>query len=92
MLGANQAPQPLAQSLGLTPADIVTLVRFAERDARRGRLTDAIETLRVAVVLDPREVQAWDALAHCLDLSGDASQAASAARVSQKIRELEVGR
>jgi Tfp pilus assembly protein PilF len=42
----------------------------------------------VAIVLDPRELSAWDALARCFEKTGDASRAASAARVAAKIREL----
>jgi Flp pilus assembly protein TadD len=75
-------------SLGLRPGDVATIVHFAERDARRGRLKEAIETLRVAAVLDPRELCVWDALALCFDKVGDASRAASAARVAAKIREI----
>jgi Tfp pilus assembly protein PilF len=67
---------------------VAAVVRFAERDARRGLWNEAIETLRVAIVLDPRELSAWDALARCFEKTGDASRAASAARVAAKIREL----
>jgi Flp pilus assembly protein TadD len=84
----SAVPQPLALSLGLRPGDVAAVVRFAERDAARGRLVEAVETLRVAIILDPRELAAWDALACCFDRMGDASRAASAARVAWKVRQL----
>ena len=84
-LGEGRA-RPLAVSLGLMPGDVATLVRFAERDERRGKTAEALETLRVAAVLDPRELSVWDALARCLRESGDNGRAASAARVAEVIR------
>ena len=81
-------PQPLSASLGLSREDVAALVRFAERDARRGRLEDAVETLRVAAVLDPRSVVTWSALASCYAKLGDTSRAASASRVAAKVKEV----
>ncbi len=79
------SPRPLAASLGLGAEDVRALVRFAERDARRGRLDEALEALRVAAILDPREVSVWTALARCHEAAGNASESASATRVKQTL-------
>lgn len=80
--------RPLAVSLGLGPEDVRALVRFAERDARRGRVEDALEALRVAAILDPREASVWAALASCHGAAGNAAQAASASRVGDAFARL----
>ena len=78
--------RPLGEQLGLKPGDVEAIVRFAAREEARGRHSDAIETLRVAAVLDPRAPQIWDGLARCYGASGDESRAASAARVAAAVR------
>ncbi|MBW2460597.1 MAG: hypothetical protein JRH11_03040 [Deltaproteobacteria bacterium] len=77
--------RPLAACLGLGAEDVRALVRFAERDARRGRVDEALEALRVAAILDPREVAVWTALARCHEAAGNASESASAKRVGQTL-------
>lgn len=81
--------RPLAASLGLGAEDVRALVRFAERDARRGRVDEALEALRVAAILDPREIAVWTALARCHEAAGNASESASATRVRQTLERFE---
>jgi len=86
MLG-DGSPRPLAVSLGLGAEDVRALVRFAERDARRGRGDEALEALRVAAILDPREITVWSALARCHEAAGNASESASAKRIEQTLEQ-----
>ncbi len=76
----------LAKQLGLSTSDVGGVVELAEHEARTGRFREAIETLRVAIVLDPIRVTTWDKLADCFDRVGDASRSASASRVAAKMR------
>ncbi len=78
--------RPLAESLGLESGDVLRIVRHAARDEAAGRVDEAIETLRVAAILDPREDAVWDALARCLGRAGHEDRAASAARVAKAVR------
>jgi hypothetical protein len=78
--------RPLAESLGLEPGDVLRIVRHAGRAEAAGRVEEAVETLTVAAILDPREVAVWDALARCLARAGHEGRAASAARLAKAVR------
>jgi Flp pilus assembly protein TadD len=66
----------LGEAFGLGPAERRAVLRMGRAELAAGRVEEAVETLWVAMVLDPTDRAAREALADALHRSGDGEAAA----------------
>lgn len=77
---------PLAAAAGLGPAECAAIRRHAERQ-ERGDANEALETYRVAILVEPGEAANWLGAARCLERLGMQAEARGARKVAERFKE-----
>lgn len=83
-MGASSNPLRRA-----TRSQSARLRAVARMQRTGGRIQQAVETLRVAAVLRPRDIEVWDELAATLDAAGDVAGAQSSRKIADALRRME---